>query len=89
MHKGYTINYFINLVQGTKNTKITPTTVATLVSPRLGTSSQAVSVLDSYLEGNLNGVLKGTRSFKTLGKTPRARLLNALKRRQTYGTLYV
>lgn len=89
MHKGYTINYFINLLQGTTNSTITDTGIAKVVSPRLGRRSQAVSALNTFLGGNLTAVTNGTNGFKTYGKTPRARLLKALRTRQTSGTLFV
>ena len=89
MHKGYTINYFIDLFAGTTNAQINNTGVVSIVSPRLGKSSQAVSVLNTFLEGNLTAVANGTKGFGALGKTPRARILKALRTRQNYGTLFV
>lgn len=89
MHKGYTINYFINLVEGATNQQITGNGIASIVSPRLGNKSQAVSALNSYLSGSLSAVVNGTKGFNSFGKTPRARLLKALRTRKTYGTLFV
>ncbi len=89
MHKGYTINYFIGLVQGTTNSQIAATGITNLVSPKLGSQSQAVSALNSLLEGKLTPIVNGTRGFATFGVTPRARLLKALRTRKKLGVLFV
>lgn len=75
MHKGYTINYFIREVQSAAlRGASTATAVATELAPRGGSRSQKLRRLTS-LVGNLNTVVNNSR----LGRTPKARLLTALR----------
>lgn len=87
MHKGYTINYFIGLVGGVTNAKLKNVGIANLVSPRLGASSQAFAALNTFLGGNLNAIVNGNKGYASLGITPRARILKALKNRKKFGSV--
>jgi hypothetical protein len=81
----YTIQNFINAVTAVNNKTLMSNGVYNVVAPRFGESSVKAETLDFFLNGNTNAILDGTGTFASLGKTPRARLLKALRLRQTNG----
>ena len=92
MHKGYTINYFINLFSNVAKRNMTVDEVAKVVSPRKGQNSQAFNALDRLLDYDLENVITGSDfgcdDFTRFGKTTRTRLLKALRTRKKYGYLF-
>ena len=89
MSKGYTINFFINTLSGVTNTQINNNGVFNVVSPVYGSSSVKATTLDTFLGGNTQEITQGLGRFSVLGKTPRTRLLKALKLRKQYGFVAV
>ena len=89
MSKGYTIQYFIDLFTNTNNTVFKNNTVYDIVSPRYGSDSVKAQALTEWLGFNPVHVANGVGGFRTLGATPRTRLLKALKNRQRFGTTLV
>jgi hypothetical protein len=87
MSKGYTINYFVNVFTNTTNTQIARNGVYNTVSPRNGYASVKAGALDRFLQGQTYAIANGTGVFASFGKTPRARLLKALRNRKRYGTV--
>ena len=79
--KAYTLNVLIEDVAAVKGTGDTRTVLKQL-SPRLGAESVKVSVIDSFLNGNLAPVLNGRGAYAKLGTTAKARLLKALRLRK-------
>ena len=88
MHKGYTLNYLIEQVKNTTNTEITTNGIYNTLSPRAGVYSVKGDVLDGFLFHNTQAVVAGAGIFATYGKTPKTRLLKALKLRKTTGSPY-
>lgn len=89
MSKGYTINFFINTFKGTTNTQLNNNGVFSVVSPRHGISSVKATALNTFLDGYTLSIANGTGVFAKLGKTPRTRLLKALKLRKQFGYVKV
>lgn len=87
MSKGYTIQSFIDLFSTTTNSTLTKVGVDTVVSPRFGVYSVKFDALSTWLNDDVSGVFNGRGTYATLGKTPRTRLLNALKNRQKHGSV--
>ena len=80
--KAYTINRLISEISGlsvkqTSSVKL----LATALSPRAGTASIKMKVLNNTLRGNLYGVVVGTQPafLNFTGGTGRARLISALR----------
>ncbi len=86
MSKGYTINYFIKLFTNTTNSELKTKGVDNVVSPRYGSSSVKVDTLDNFLDYKTLDVTTGSGQYAQLGKTPRARILKALKLRKKNGS---
>lgn len=81
--KKYTINLLLNEVSSLNNSQLSSVrSLAKALSPRAGTNSAKLNALKSYVSGSLNSVLSGSGSAQSLGKTPRTRLLKALKNRK-------
>jgi hypothetical protein len=89
MSKGYTINFFINTLTGVTNTQINNNGVFNVVSPVYGAASVKAVALDTFLGGQTASIANGTGAFAALGKTPRTRLLKALKLRKKFGYVAV
>ena len=89
MSKGYTINFFINTLSGVTNTQINNNGLFNVVSPVYGVNSVKAQALDNWLGGNTASIAFGTGKFAALGKTPRTRLLKALKLRKKFGYVAV
>lgn len=89
MSKGYTINFFINALTGVTNTAINNNGVFNVVSPMYGVNSVKAAALNTWLGGNAASIAFGTGKFATLGKTPRTRLIKALKLRKKFGYVAV
>ena len=87
MSKGYTINFFINVIKNTKSRAVTSDNVYNVVAPRYGQFSVKSEALDYWLNFNTADISEGRGRFSTYGKTPRARLLTALKNRKVKGTI--
>jgi hypothetical protein len=107
MHKGYTLNYFINYFSsipdhqwctGSEQLEIygKPTVQhcalgharrnARTTLERTNKSCFArVTALEHFLDGNTADINDDGASFGHLGKTPRGRILKALRNRQKYG----
>lgn len=88
MHKGYTLNYLIEQVKGTTNAQIQNNGIYQTLSPRAGVYSVKGDVLDNFLFNNTAAIVAGAGIFATFGKTPKTRLLKALKLRKKTGTPY-
>lgn len=79
MTKAYTLNRLINEVSAVNYRDVKDfTTFASAVSPIAGTDSVKIQVLNNFLFGELGNVLKNT----SFGKTPRTRVLTALRLRK-------
>lgn len=89
MSKGYTINFFVNTLKGVTNTQLNNNGVFNVVSPRLGRFSVKANTLNNFLGGQAAYIEYGTGAFAKLGKTPRTRLLKALKLRKQFGYVKV
>jgi len=89
MSKGYTINFFVNAFTGVTNKQIVTTGVYGAVSPRYGFNSVKAKALDNFLGGlgRAKAIAEGSGSYANLGKTPRTRLLRALRNRKNSGTV--
>jgi len=89
MTNAYTIPFLIDFVRGTTlgdwnaATSSSRVNFASVISPIGGASSIKIKTLDTLLGGNLKAVVHGTGTFASFGKTPRARLLKALRLRST------
>ena len=87
MTNKYTIPFLINYVKGTTISDWNAVTTsgrinfASVISPIGGSSSVKIQTLNSLLGGNLRAVVHGSGTFSNFGKTPRARLLKALRLR--------
>ena len=81
----YTIQSFINAVALVNNKALVNSGVYSVVAPRFGENSVKAKTLDYFLFGNTVKIVAGVGKFAALGKTPRARLLKALRNRQTSG----
>lgn len=81
--KKYTISLLINEVSSLKTSQVSSIeTLAITLSPRAGRNSAKFFALNQYLNGNLSSIFAGKGTFKSYGKTPRARVLNALRNRK-------
>jgi len=87
LSKGYTINYFIDVLKSAATNKVTKEGVYSVVSPRFGGQSVKANALDGWLNFKTNAIAKGVGQFASYGKTPRARLLTALSKRKKLGTV--
>ena len=85
--KGYTLQYFINLVSNTTNSQYNRNSVYDVISPTRGFNSVRSYVLDTWLNNATTSIVEGTGVYSTFGKTPRTRLLKALRNRKTTGTV--
>jgi hypothetical protein len=84
MHKGYTINFFINEVKNTSNRELA-TSVARAVAPRGGVNSGKFQALCGFLGSatTVRAIVNGSnKKLASLGKTPKTRLLRALRLRK-------
>jgi hypothetical protein len=89
MSKGYTINFFVNTLVNATNSQINKNGIFNVVSPRLGVNSVKAETLNNFLGGQAASIAYGTGKFAVLGKTPRTRLLKALKLRKQFGYVAV
>ena len=89
MTKGYTIQYFIDLFDGTTSRQLNRNGVYNVVSPRRGYDSVRAEVLDFWLGNQTTNIVKGHGKFATFGASPRSRLLKALRLRKTNGSVFV
>lgn len=88
MTKGYTLNYFLGLFGNSRSRQLENVdAVYSFVSPRFGYFSTRAVVLDTWLGDQTNAIVRGTGRFSTYGRTPRARLIKALRNRKTTGTV--
>lgn len=85
MSKGYTISYFVNVFSNTR--QVANTSVYAAVSPRFGHASVKARALDAWLDNQTLSIARGQGRFASFGKTPRARLLKALRLRKRNGSL--
>lgn len=85
--KGYTLNYFLKLFNGTSNRAISSNGVYGVVSPLLGSSSVRATVLNTWLGNKTSQIANGTGKFASYGTTPRARILKALRNRKVNGSV--
>jgi len=85
MSKGYTIAFLINEVKTKlKSSNLSPLGVAYSLSPQKGINSVKIEALSKFI-GNFDGVVNGSGKYAGYGKTPRTRLLKALKLRKKHG----
>ena len=82
--KGYTLAYYIREVQGCGTTGGTNGLVNGLAPIGL-TKSVKFQTLNTFLGGNFNAIAGGTGKFVGLAKTPRGRVLKALRFRKKNG----
>ena len=76
----YTINLLMSEVQSlTASQASSVSSIVQALSPRAGARSAKIAALTSYVGGNVARVI----SNSSLGRTPRARLLKALRNRKT------
>jgi hypothetical protein len=87
MSKGYTLQYFINTFSNATVNQVNKNGAYLTVSPRLGYFSVKADALDTWLDDSVDAISEGRGHFSTYGKTPRARLLTALRNRQTRGRI--
>ena len=84
--KAYTLNKLISEVSNiSRSNGSTVDGVYTALSPRAGASSYKFTVINRFLNGKLSEVLGNHASVSPLtrgAKTPRSRLLNALRARK-------
>jgi hypothetical protein len=85
MSKGYTINFFVTTLKNVSAKTVTTRGVYNAVSPRYGIFSAKANALDGWLNYNTRAIVKGEGRFASYGKTARARLLTALRRRKKNG----
>lgn len=79
MTKAYTLNRLINEVSNLNYRQVKDfNTFVQAVSPRAGIYGRKVEVLDNFLGGHLNRIINSP----AFGKTPRTRVLNALRARK-------
>lgn len=83
MSKGYTLNYFINVLSNTRT--VSNIAVYSTFSPRFGKASVKARALDAWLDNQTLEIARGHGRFAHLGKTPRSRLLKALRLRKQNG----
>lgn len=84
MSKGYTIAFFINELQSKAKPSNSAASIANVISPIYGVDSVKFSTLNS-LVGNFGLVANGIGKYAGFGKTPKTRLLKALKLRKKNG----
>jgi hypothetical protein len=87
MSKGYTISFFMSALQSVNSRKVTEAGPYYTVSPRKGVFSEKSLALDTWLNGQTEQVFQGNGKFAAYGKTPKARLLKALKNRKVNGSI--
>lgn len=95
MSKGYTISYFIREIEKLSNKDLNRNDIYDLLSPRLGFHSVKSTALDNFLSSYVTASLLSAGTARriafsdthliTSGKTPRTRLLRALKSRKKTG----
>jgi hypothetical protein len=90
--KGYTIQFFINIIKELKETQIT-SNLYDAIAPRGGYPCLKSQMLDYWLGDNDSGHTlelvygSSSRALK-YGKTAKTRLINALKARQAHGRIW-
>lgn len=84
MSKGYTIAFFINELESKVGRNSSVNNVISTISPRYGLDSVKLNALNVFV-GNFTNVANGTGKYAGFGKTPRTRLLKALKMRKKFG----
>jgi hypothetical protein len=87
LSKGYTISYFMTALQNANSKKVTETGPYYAVSPRKGVFSEKSYALDTWLNDQTESIFAGKGRFANYGKTPKARLLKALKNRKVNGVI--
>jgi hypothetical protein len=88
MTKGYTLSYFLGLFSTVRSRSLPNTdAVYNFVSPRFGFYSTRALVLDTWLGGSTKQIVNGTGRFANYGRTPRARLIKALRNRKVTGSV--
>ncbi len=90
MSKGYTINYFVNLISDLKETELKKD-IYKAIAPRGGYNSERAIRLEDWVGGEetFREIAAGkTARTKALGKTTRARILKALKTRKAKGKVF-
>jgi hypothetical protein len=72
-------------LQNANSKKVTETGPYYAVSPRKGVFSEKSYALDTWLNDQTESIFAGEGKFAAYGKTPKARLLKALKNRKVNG----
>lgn len=86
MSKGYTISYFVNVLSNARTSQVlNADAVYSTVSPRFGYASVKARALDTWLNHKTTAIANGYGRFASFGKTPRARVLKALRLRKQNG----
>ena len=84
MSKGYTIAFFINEIQSKVSSRGDASALVKAISPVYGINSVKIGALDTFV-GNLGRVVNGNGKYAGFGKTPKSRLLKALRLRKKLG----
>lgn len=84
MSRKYTIAYFINEISTKTRPSLSSVGVVNAISPMYGFNSVKIQTLN-HLIGNFNAVAGGIGKYAGFGKTPKTRLLKALKLRKKLG----
>ena len=80
--KAYTLNLLINEVSSIPATVGSLANLTSIISPRAGSTSAKVAALENFLNGKLVNVFYGNNGYAKFGKTPRTRLVRALRARK-------
>lgn len=80
--KGYTINFFINLLENNDKKISNLGRLYEIVSPRFGFWATKSDKLDSWLYHATIAIAFGGGKYRKLGKYPKQRILKALKMRK-------
>lgn len=84
MSKGYTIQFFINEINTKVKSSYNAHNFVNAISPIYGNQSVKIQTLNS-LVGNFNKVANGIGKYAGYGKTPKSRVLKALRLRKKLG----
>ena len=84
MSKGYTIAFFISELNSKVGRTNSVDAIIDAISPTYGVNSVKLGTLDG-LVGSFTSVANGEGKYAGFGKTPKTRLLKALKLRKKLG----
>lgn len=82
--KGYTIAFFIREINSKVKSSNSTSVIVNTISPTYGVASVKLGTLSDFI-GSFNNVANGVGKYAGFGKTPKTRLLKALKLRKKNG----